>query len=54
MFGEAAVGSVEDDVVLVDARGGGLGAELGEGTEEGFGVRDVEFNFGFASHGSIV
>jgi hypothetical protein len=54
MLGEAAVGSVEDKVVFVYASGDGLGAEFAEETEEGFGVGDAEFDFGFARHEEIV
>lgn len=54
MLGEATVGGVEDEVVLVDTRGGGLGAEFFEGAEEGFGVGEADLDFGFAGHGGIV
>ena len=54
VLGEAAVGSVEDDVVFVDAGGDRLGAEFFESAEEGFGVRKTEFDFGFTGHGAIV
>ena len=54
MLGEAAVGGVEDEVLLVNAGGGGLGAEFFEGTEEGFGMVEAELDFGFARHGRIV
>ena len=52
MPGEATIGSVEDDVVLVDAWGDGSGAELFESAEEGFGVGEAEFDFGLAGHGA--
>ena len=54
VLGEAAVGCVEDHVVLVDAGGGRLGPELGESAEKRFGIGDVEFDFGFARHVGIV
>jgi len=54
VLGKAAVGSVEDKVVLVDARGGRLGAEFSESAEEGFGVGDLELDFRFAGHRTIV
>ena len=54
VLGEAAIGSVEDEVLFVDAGGGGLGAEFGEGAKEGFGVGDTKFDFGFARHLWIV
>jgi len=54
VFGEAAVGSVEDEVVFVNARSNGFGAEFFEEAEEGFGVGNAELDFGFAGHGEIV
>ena len=54
MLGEAAVGSVEDEVVLMDAGGDGFGAEFFQEAEEGFGVGDAELDFGFAGHEGIV
>ena len=38
VFGEAAVGGVEDEIEFVDARRDGLSAELGESAEKGFGI----------------
>jgi hypothetical protein len=54
VLGETTVGSVKDEVVLVDARGDRPGAEFFEETEEGLGVVDGKFDFGFARHGLIV
>ena len=54
MFGETAVGRVEDQVVLMDASGDGLGAEFLEMTKKGPGVENSKFDFGFASHKFIV
>src|SRR5215469_400949 len=50
VFGKAAVGGVEDEVVFVNARRGGLGAEFFERAEKGFDVDDTELDFGFARH----
>jgi hypothetical protein len=54
VLGETTFGSVEDEVVLVDARGDGVSAEFLQKTEEGFGVGDSKFDFGFARHRLIV
>jgi len=54
VFGEATVGSVEDEVVLMDSGGDGFGAKLFEETEEGFRIRDGKFDLGFTGHGEIV
>jgi len=51
VFREAAVGSVEDEIVLVDARSEGLRSESLEGAKKRFGVENTELNFGFARHG---
>jgi hypothetical protein len=51
MLGEAAIGSVEDEIEFMSAGDGRLGAKLGETAEEGFGVVDLELDFGFARHG---
>jgi hypothetical protein len=51
VFGQASIGSVEEEVVLVDARRDGRGAEFVEETEERFGVGDREFDFDFGRHG---
>lgn len=54
MLGEPTVGSIEDDVVLMDARGGGFGAEFLKLAKKGFGARDAELDFSFAGHEEIV
>lgn len=54
VLGEPAVGGIEDDVVLVDARRDGFGANLFKEAEKGFGAGDVEFDFSFAGHEEIV
>lgn len=51
MFGQASIRSVEEEVVLVDARRDGRGAELVEETEKRFGIGDREFDFDFGRHG---
>lgn len=53
VLGEPTVGSVEDEIHFVDAAGterDGFGAEAFEMAEQGFGVSNGEFNFGFAGH----
>lgn len=51
MLGEAAVGGVEDEVVLVNARGRRFGAKFLERAKEGFGVVNGKLDFDFARHG---
>ena len=54
VLGEPAVRGIEDDVVFVDARGGGFGAQFLEKAKKGFGAGDAELDFGFAGHKEIV
>jgi hypothetical protein len=55
MLGKAAVGRVENQVVFMDASGGGangLGAQTFEDALEGLEVADFEFDFGLVRHGN--
>ena len=54
MLRKAAVGSVEEKVVFVDARRDGFGAEFCQRAEKGLGVGDAELDLDFSRHGGIV
>ena len=51
VLGEAAIGSVEEQVEFVYARGDGLGTEFAQRVEKGFGFEDAELDFDLGRHG---
>jgi hypothetical protein len=51
VLGEAAIGSVEEQVEFVYARGDGLGTEFAQRVQKGFGFEDAELDFDLGRHG---